>query len=293
MLDRLIVHDTGVSMPVSEFEVVTVDAQGWEINRIRNQTWCFSEDLSKGVTLEMVAIPGGTFLMGSPETESERSDDEGPQHLVTVKPFSMGKYPVTQAQWQAVAALPQVARPLDPDSSSFKGASRPVDEVCWYDAVEFCARLSRFTRRDYRLPSEAEWEYACRAGTTSPFHFGETITPGLANYNGNETYGFGPNGKYRQETTPVGNFQLANAFGLYDMHGNVWEWCYDHWHDNYKGAPSDGSAWLSDDENSCRLLRGGSWYFDPGVCRSAFRTDVVPSRKYSYGIGFRVVCASA
>ncbi|MBE9260373.1 formylglycine-generating enzyme family protein [Dolichospermum sp. LEGE 00246] len=241
----------------------------------------------------MVSIPGGTFIMGSPPEELERMDRESPQHSVTVQPFFMGKYQVTQAQWRFVAQLPQVNRELKSDPSNFKGANRPVESVSWEDAVEFCDRLSQYTGRTYRLPSEAEWEYACRAGTTRPFHFGETITADLANYNGNYTYGQGPKGVYREETTEVGSFGVANNFGLYDMHGNVWEWCQDDWHNNYEGAPTDGSVWLDNEESSNRkLLRGGSWYGHPENCRSA-------SRHYhgldldSDDIGFRVVCSGA
>lgn len=141
---------------------------------------------------------------------------------------------------------------LDADPSNFKGDKRPVEQVSWYDAVEFCDRLTAHTKRAYSLPSEAEWEYACRAGTRTPFHFGETITTDLANYRGTDneeykwsgSYGPGPKGIYREQITEVGSFGVANAFGLYDMHGNVWEWCLDDWHDNYEGAPTDGSAWL-------------------------------------------------
>ena len=265
------------------------------INRRQHQAHGFTEDLGNGVELEMVAIPEGSFIMGSPETEEGHRDSESPQHQVTIKFFLMGKYPVTQAQWQAVAALPQVNRELEPDPSYFKGKDRPVDGVCWYDAVEFCARLSEYTKRLYRLPSEAEWEYACRAGTTTPFHFGETITTGLANYDGNYTYGSGSEGKSVQGTTPVGSFAVANDFGLYDMHGNVWEWCADHWHSNYKGAPTDGSAWPNnnDNDNNRRLLRGGSWDNYPEVCRSASRYNYLSGIRHTYFIGFRVVCGWA
>jgi formylglycine-generating enzyme required for sulfatase activity len=209
-----------------------------------------------------------------------------------VQPFFMGKYQVTQAQWQAVAKFPQVNRELNPDPSRFKGANRPVEQVSWDDAIEFCSRLSQDTGRPYRLPSEAEWEYACRAGTTTPFHFGETITTDLANYDGNYTYGQGPKGVYREETTEVGSFGVANNFGLYDMHGNVWEWCQDEWHDSYDGAPTDGSAWLGNEEGSdTRLLRGGSWGNDPGNCRSAYRNYL--SFFVIDDIGFRVACGGS
>ena len=132
------------------------------------------------------------------------------------------------------------------------------------------------------------------SGTTTPFHFGETITTDLANYDGNYAYGQGPKGVYRQETTAVGSFGVANNFGLYDMHGNVWEWCQDHWHSNYEGAPTDGSAWLSNKEDSNRtMLRGGSWGNGPVGCRSAYRIDNDLGNYYSFYIGFRVVCSGA
>jgi formylglycine-generating enzyme required for sulfatase activity len=243
------------------------------------------------VTLELVKIPAGQFRMGAPDQEAGRSDDEGPQHEVKVPSFWMGKYPVTQAQWKAVAALPKIDRDLDADPSNFKGDDRPVEQVSWDEAIEFCQRLSKQTGREYRLPSEAEWEYACRAGTTTPFHFGETITTDLVNYDGSRTYGSGPKGTYRKQTTEVGNFS-PNAFGLYDMHGNVWEWCLDHWHKNYGGAPTDGSAWTTGGENQSRLLRGGSWRSNPQHCRSADRAGNVPDYG-SNSLGFRVVCSSA
>jgi formylglycine-generating enzyme required for sulfatase activity len=231
-----------------EFDVVTVNAKGERINRSRGRAEFFTEDLGNNVVLEMVAIPGGQFLMGSPENEPQRHDSESPQHTVTVQPFFMGKFPVTQAQWAAVAVLEKVEIDLELDPSYFKGANRPVEQVSWNHAIEFCARLSNKTGKSYRLPSEAEWEYACRAGTTTPFYFGETITTELANYNGNTTYGSGIKGQYRQQTTDVGIFP-PNPFGLFDMHGNIWEWCQDEWHQNYNEAPTDGSAWLSDNDN--------------------------------------------
>ncbi|MDB9435928.1 formylglycine-generating enzyme family protein [Dolichospermum lemmermannii CS-548] len=253
----------------------------------------FIQDLANDTQLEMMLIPGDTFIMGSPPEELEHQEDESPQHSVTVQPFFMGKYQVTQAQWRFVAQLPQVNRELEQDPSNFKGDNRPVEKVSWYDAVEFCDRLSQYTGRTYSLPSEAEWEYACRAGTKTPFHFGETITTDLANYDGNYTYGQGSKGVYREETTEVGSFEVANNFGLYDMHGNVWEWCQDDWHSNYEGAPTNESAWLDNEESSdFKLLRGGSWSNIPDHCRSACR-DSYNLAYLNITLGFRVVCSGA
>jgi formylglycine-generating enzyme required for sulfatase activity len=274
-----------------EFDVVTVNAKGERINSSRGQAEFFTEDLGNNVVLEMVAIPGGQFLMGSPENELERNNSESPQHNVTVQPFFMGKFPVTQAQWAAVATLEKVKIDLELDPSKFKGANRPVECVSWNHAIEFCARLSNKTGKNYRLPSEAEWEYACRARTTTPFSFGETITTDLANYDGNKTYGSGIKGQYRQQTTDVGIFP-PNSFGLFDMHGNIWEWCQDEWHQNYNEAPADGSAWVSENDNHFWLLRGGSWDFDPEDCRSAIRSINNPVRRNDY-IGFRVAMVPA
>ena len=263
-------------------------------------------DLGKFIPLEMVIIPPGTFMMGSPETELNRQESEGPQHEVVIEnSFFMGKYPVTQAQWQAGAKLPKVKRDIESEPSSFKGdnnGDRPVERISWYDAVEFCDRLTQHTKRPYRLPSEAEWEYACRANTKTPFHFGETITTNLANYRGTDwelgvttysgAYGDGPHGQYREETTDVGSFKVANAFGLYDMHGNVWEWCADHWHENYDDAPTSNTIWPSSDESALRVLRGGSWVIYPGSCRSASRDGDDPDDRDN-NVGLRVVCAAA
>lgn len=236
--------------------------------------------------------------MGSPNEEVDRSDFEGPQHEVTLSRFFMAQYPVTQAQWRVVAAMEQVNRELDSEPSNFKGDLNPVEKVSWYDAVEFCDRITNLTNRQYRLPTEAEWEYACRADTTTPFHFGETITTDLANYDGigdesiglSGSYGGGPKGEYRQQTTPVDHFGGGNAFGLSDLHGNVWEWCQDHWHD-YDGGPTDGSAWISENDSAYRVRRGGSWDFNPRYCRSAYRYYDNPKFRDN-SIGFRVVCSA-
>jgi formylglycine-generating enzyme required for sulfatase activity len=248
----------------------------------------YPEPLSDSITLDMVLIKGGTFTMGSPDDEPERRGNEGPQHEVTLPDFFMGKYPVTQEQWRVVVDYPQVQIELKPTPSKFKGVNLPVEQVSWHEAVEFCQRLSAKTGRTYRLPSEAKWEYACRGGTTTPFAFGNTLSPDLANYDGNHSYRNGPKGDYREKTTPVRTFP-TNAFGLYDMHGNVWEWCEDHWHGDYEDTPIDGSSWLRKGSNldAARALRGGSWLRDPRWCRSASRSNIAAGSRY-FNVGFRV-----
>jgi formylglycine-generating enzyme required for sulfatase activity len=267
-----------------EFDVVTVNSNGSEMSRRKGQAQYCTEEIA-GISLELVAIPGGTFVMGSTEDDSEK-----PSHQVTVGSFNMGKYEVTQAQWRAVARLPKISRDLDSDPSKFKGDNLPVQRVSWEDAMEFCARLSRATGRSYRLPTEAEWEYACRAGTTTPFAFGQTITPQLVNYNGAYPYAQAPKGTYRETTTPVGFMGVANGFGLFDMHGNVIEWCLDYWHENYNGAPSDGRSWETAGDTRYRVLRGGSWYRHASHCRSADRSRLTPDSR-AENLGFRVVVA--
>ncbi len=261
-----------------QFDVITVNSQGKEIKREQKEAQYFSEDLGNSVTLDLVAIPGGTFMMGSPVGEGY--DKEKPQHRVTVPAFLMGKYPITQAQYQQV---------MGTNPSYFKGDDRPVERLSWDDAVEFCQRLSQHSGKEYRLPTEAEWEYACRAGTTTPYYFGETISTDLANYDGNYTYANAPKGEYRQQTTSVGQFP-PNAFGLYDMHGNVREWCQDDWHDSYNNAPNDGSAWGSE-AGSIKVMRGGFWFNRPHACRSASRFNLTRDIRDS-SIGFRAVCVA-
>jgi formylglycine-generating enzyme required for sulfatase activity len=269
------------------------------ISRYQRRGKHFIENLSDEIGLDMVLIPGGKFLMGAPEDELESRDYERPQHEVTVPSFLMGRYPITQSQWRIVANWTQVERSLNPEPSNFQGDTRPVEQVSWEEVVEFCHRLTTKTGRTYRLPSEAEWEYACRAGTTTPFHFGETLGDELANYCAQDeeigdtlykgAYGRGIEGKYRKETTEVGIFP-PNNFGLHDMHGNVLEWCEDDWHDSYSGAPEDGSAWLeANATDTSKLLRGGCWYFSPGDCRSAYRYFNARVNRYN-DFGFRVCC---
>jgi formylglycine-generating enzyme required for sulfatase activity len=289
-----------LKLKVFRCSIVTVDAKGQEISRETKRIRYFVEKLPQEVELKMVYIPRGQFWMGTEEAEIARlnkkygqgySSSESPRHEVSVPAFFMGKYEVTQAQWKAIASLPQIDRDLKSDPSNFKGDNRPVERVSWLDAVEFCKRLSRKTGKEYRLPSEAEWEYACRAGTTTPFAFGETLTGRLANYDATSTYAEEPKDQYRQQTTPVGKFP-PNAFGLYDTHGNVWEWCEDDWHDNYQGAPKDGTTWIDNDNRSQSLkcLRGGSWSYYPYSCRSANRIRYFPDLSISGG--FRVACVS-
>ena len=263
-------------------EVVTVDANGKIITRQALRVEYFSEELSNGITLEMAQIPGGKFTMGSPAWEKGREDNESPLHEVTVKPFFMAKFPITQAQYKAI-----MGENPSHFQSMFSHDRHPVESVAWRAAVDFCEELTKLTKREYRLPSEAEWEYACRAQTTTPFHFGETITTDLANYN-NSIYASESGGVDRNHTTEVGIFP-PNAFGLYDMHGNVLEWCQDTWHSNYDGAPTDGSSWINNNYDS-KVLRGGAWSFKPEFCRSAKRHSGKPDYDYrKRNTGFRVV----
>lgn len=226
----------------------------------------FTEDIN-GVKLEMQHIPAGSFLMGS-VNETEIKHNEWPQHRVNVPSFYLGKYEVTQTQWKAVmGGFPREPR--------FNGYNLPVEGVSWYNVKAFCEKLSVMTNKTYRLPSEAEWEYACRAGTNTRFYSGSTLSPEQANFD---------KGPYN--TTPVGSFS-PNMFGLFDMHGNVYEWCEDVYHENYNGAPSDGSAWLSGGNQNRRVTRGGSWYADSSNVRSADRTYPPPTHR-SPDIGFRL-----
>jgi formylglycine-generating enzyme required for sulfatase activity len=246
----------------------------------------YQEQLAENIAITMIQIPAGEFQMGSPDKEAGRQSCDSPQHEVKLQCFFLGQTPVTQAQWQVVAGWPKQQLELKDQPSRFQGADRPVERVSWEEAVEFCRRLSVRTGRDYTLPSEAQWEYACRAGTTTAFSFGETLTPELVNYEGNDTYASGLKGVNRRETTVVGSFP-ANGWGLHDMHGNVWEWSLDTWHGSYDGAPADGSArtagWVAS-----KVLSGGSCGCHPASCRSAYRGNFHPV--FRSIVGFRICC---
>lgn len=300
----------------------------------------YTEDLGVGVTLTLMLIPAGEFLMGAPEDEPDSSDSERPQHRVKLPHFLMGRYPVTQAQWRIVSGYDREeidlnlfpsanrdrenrvarvtadildgsagrvhylatewhARSIDGSSIS-KGSlvrpimrqgntwmviadskvrNLPVEQVSWYQAVEFCKRLSQRTGKNYHLPSEAQWEYTCRAGTETAYHYGDKITAELANYS--RTVG---------DTTNVGMYP-PNRWGLYDMHGNVEEWCQDYWHENYANASLGSQAWIEDGDSSRRVVRGSSWIYFANSCRSAFRYGTEPIA-ISDSLGFRVCCSA-
>lgn len=237
---------------------------------------------------EMVIVPAGTFMMGSPADEEDRSIGEGPQHCVTIpQAFAIGRYAVTFAEWDAyVAAGPGRYRPGD---AGWGRGDRPVINVSWDDVQAYLAWLSEQSGATYRLPSEAEWEYAARAGTSEPFWWGASISTAQANYDGNHTYGGGKKGDWRKKTVAVQSFD-PNPWGLYQVHGNVWEWCADSWRNSYKDKPealkTDGGAWTTGN-NGLRVLRGGSSLNFPQSLRSASRDRRDASIRSNF-IGFRV-----
>ncbi|WP_079291182.1 formylglycine-generating enzyme family protein [Cylindrospermopsis raciborskii] len=265
-------------MRTFSFEVVSSNKEGKILNKKSVSANYFVEDLGNGIILEMIEIPGGIFMMGSQENEKDRNINEGPLHQVKISSFFMGKYLITQEQYYAI---------IGNNPSNFRGNKNPVEEVSWQNAVKFCQKLSQRTGKIYTLPSEAQWEYACRSKTITPFYFGDNITTDLVNYNGNYPYGLASKEQWRKKTTEVGTFP-PNAFGLYDMSGNLWEWCLDTWHNNYQGAPSDGSPWFSNSMIPRHVLRGGSWFNSAKDCRSASRNC-----NFDHGndYGFRVVTA--
>lgn len=249
-----------------EFETAKVNDRGEVVDRRTLSRRCFRQDLGKGVFIDMVEIPAGKF--------------QG----TNVESFLMSKTPITQAQWEAIFKLKQISVELK-SNSWFEGVNRPVERVNWWQAEEFCKRLSIVTQHDYRLPSEAQWEYACRSDTTTEFYFGDKLTKEVAN--------FGRSMRVKG-TTDVEKYP-ANAWGLYDMHGNVWEWCADHWRSSPETPLKDSNPYLSSENNAHRVLRGGSWFRDSSCCRSAYRDYDSPSVELYGGcdlIGLRLVCSS-
>jgi formylglycine-generating enzyme required for sulfatase activity len=283
ILEQVAIAERSLRLPSIAQKAVIIDQPSSQVvvavspvdenSRMTETATFFVEKLGDRISLEMIKIPGG-LQMGS--LLGKGRDNEQPKHHVQVPEFWMGKYPVTQAQWRFVALLPQEKIELEANPSRFKGDNRPVEMVSWYQALEFCQRLSRQTVNDYCLPSEAEWECACWAKTLTDFYFGDDLTPELANYN-----------RKVGRTTDIGIYS-PNTFDLYDMHGNIWEWCQDRWYNSYQGMPEDGSAWTSVQGNDYKVLRGGSWNFSPKICHSAARYYFNPCDR-SDVIGFRVV----
>jgi formylglycine-generating enzyme required for sulfatase activity len=266
-----------------KFQTVTVDELGNVVKRDFSQSQVVKENLGDGIFLEMVKISGGTFEMGSsPEEKGHETDEvtsQGSMRTVRISSYFISKSPVTQAQYKTI---------MGQNPSLQEGGNLPVLNVNWYNAVEFCERLSQKTGRTYRLPSEAEWEYACRAKTTTPFSFGKTLSSGLANYDWTKVYQSEPSkDRLLGRVTEVGTFP-PNAFGLYDVHGNVWEWCADSYQGNYDEVPENGEVLVSNN-NDIKVLRGGSLYDAPWSCRSADRLWGAAREHHDKALGFRVV----
>lgn len=258
-----------VSLPrLSQFfETAVVDSFGRVVCEQRREVQTFIESLPKGAFIEMVEIPAQIATVGSPLIEKGRMPDEEKPRKVAFESFFMSQHPISQSQWKAVTLLPQIKRTLDPTPSCFTRLDNPVEQISWLDAVEFCNRLSAHTQRSYRLPTEIEWEYACRGGTQTPFCFGEVLTNELANVRGSAGC-----------TTPIGSFVIANPFGLYDMHGNVSEWCLKDSYDEFE----------IEELRYQQPTKGGSWRSALALCRSA--TNIMfASQTKSSDVGFRII----
>jgi formylglycine-generating enzyme required for sulfatase activity len=288
-----------------QFTVATLDSSGTMKGGMQREGKLFREELGDSESLEMVELPSGNFWMGAPGNEfaqvlkelqkiglpsrqaHEVAQSEIPQGQVQVVSFYLSRREVTQAQWAQVADWPRVHIELNSEPSFFRGKDRPVEQISWEEAIEFCDRLSARTGRPYRLPSEAEWEFACRGGTLTPYHFGETISSSAANFDATFPWGRAKSEQRRQQTLDSGSTGAANSFGLLDMHGNVQEWCMDPWHPNYQGSPSGASVWEKDGDPQFRIVRGGSYLSAAAFCRSASRTKNEYTRRFS-DTGFRV-----
>ena len=264
----------------TEINTVYVDSTGAISSKAFVKIETLLQDLPRGESLTLVRLPQGTFTMGSPRLKGE--PDEMPAHLVRVPEFYLSQCTITQRQWKAVM------RTVPPCRG--KGPELPVDRVSFDAAEAFCQTLSKATGRPFRLPTEAEWEYACRAGNQTAFSFGDMISTEVANYVGWHAYEGGPKGEYRHGPIRGGTF-FPNAYGLYDMHGNLWEWCEDRWHSDYVGAPLNGQAWSRGGTGE-RVLRGGSWHDPPNLCRSAARLKLMPTEGEDF-VGIRVALSQS
>jgi formylglycine-generating enzyme required for sulfatase activity len=264
-----------------DFESIVLNQYGEIINHYSCQAQRIVESLGKN-EINLILIPGGEYDMGT----SVRS--QSPIHLVKIAPFLISQYPITKAQWQEVASWSTVNLSLKKQPVRKGSIDSPVVKISWNDAVEFCDRLSIKTGSIYRLPTESEWEYTCRATTNTDFSLGQTITSKYVNYDATITYRSEPRSVYRERPNTINEFTYPNRFGVFDMHGNVWEWCADHWHDNYHGAPMDNLSWESLGE-SRRVIRGGSWRNEPALCTSTYRQASNEESQSSNNIGFRIV----
>jgi formylglycine-generating enzyme required for sulfatase activity len=265
-----------------QFESAWLDDRANIVDRRRVRVDGFIETIDEATSFQFVRIPSGEFQMGAGDGDPFGRDNEQPQHRVTVREFFIGRHPVTQSQWNAV-----VGQPI-PLPDKFIGNELPAVNVWLELAIEFCQKLSKLTGSDYRLPSEAEWEYACRAGTTGRYNCGENLSRTVANFNDSAT----ATGRAQPPggTMPFGDHGFANQFGLYDMHGNVWEWCSDVWHEDYVDAPDDGRPWLINGDSGYCVQRGGSWRDGAAQCRSAFRVGDIAHNSENI-VGLRVCCA--
>jgi len=286
-------------------KIVNGAPDGWFLPGSGKTEWFKDHDAGP----EMVVVPTGSFMMGSPENEPERESlekgTESPQHEVSIaQPLAVGRHAITRGQFATF--IKSTGYKTDGGAYVWTGStwehdpkaswcnpgfaqddSHPVVCVSWDDAKAYAGWLTQQAGQSYRLLTEAEWEYAARAGTTTPFWWGTAITSAQANYDGTSVYaGGGSKGEYRRQTVPVDSFK-ANAWGLYNVHGNVWEWCEDVWHDTYASTPTDGSAWLQGEDQDLRMVRGGSWYLSPQYLRSAFRDGRFADDQY-YDQGFRL-----
>jgi formylglycine-generating enzyme required for sulfatase activity len=253
------------------YEVIEVNLKGLKISQQRKYAEYYREKLDEKTYLDMVLIHSTSHDVGN---LSQNQGNKYHQNNTLIPSFWMSKYLVTQSQWKSVAKLPKIKYELELEPARFKGGSFPVERISWLEAEEFCERISKNTGKKYRLPSEFEWEYACRAGTKTPYHFGETITPDIANYRDKKK-------NSPEQTTLVGCYRVANAFGLFDMHGNVWEWCKDIWNVNQEFRNLTG-------ESCYRVICGGSWFDDKHNCRSSSRRQAEQENKHDT-LGFRVV----